>query len=128
MKNHVFATALLFAATPMVLTSCSQKDPYERQLDAYDKVAEILTEVTPDNVDSMVKELEAIEKDIPDILADMKDAPKPGKELTERGGNVIKKVFRTSVAYKTKWKSAEDREKLRPFDAKIEDVMTKLKI
>lgn len=127
MKNHIFAAALLFAATPMVLTSCSKKNPYERQLDAYDKVAEILVEVTPDNADSMVKKLEAIEEDIPGIMADMKDAPKPDKELMKRGGSVLKKVLGAGIAHKMKWRKAEDREKLRAFDAKMKEVMTKLK-
>lgn len=74
MMNHTFTySALLLAAVPVVLTSCSKKSPEEQMIDVMREITAVYEQTTPHNAEAMLKKLAAL-----DILA--KEAVKAQRE------------------------------------------------
>lgn len=122
-RTTTLAAALLFAATPMVLTSCS-KSPIQKAISVMDEVVEILNDTTADNVDKQIAKLDALKSDakkvgealnkMADKKTDMDDDTKKQLEgifmyaiKIDQAGNELRKRVGREIASKVQDKTKE---------------------
>ena len=88
-RTTTLAAALLFAATPMVLTSCS-KSPIQKATSLIDEATEILNDTTADNIDKQIAKMDALMSDAKKVgEAYLKMAKETSKE--DRNNEELKK-------------------------------------
>lgn len=71
MNKSIFAAALLFAATPVVLTSCS-KSPVDQEIALMNELSDIMENTTAENASAMLERLATLEGRATELAAALK--------------------------------------------------------
>ena len=127
MNSNIITAALLFAATPIVLTACTQKDPQERLVEILEEMNEIMTKATPENVDDMIEKVKGMQEEAQEIKIAIGDKKLPDGELKKRGRDAAMKFLGLAIGYGMKWEKSKDSEKMKVLMDEIGKVIKPFK-
>ena len=126
MNNNIITAALLFSATPIVLTACTQKDPQERLVEIFEEMNEIMTKATPENVDDMIKKVKGMQEEAQEIKIAIGDKKLPDGALKKRREEAAGQILGLSIGYTVRWKKSKDSKKMEALIDEIGKVVEPL--
>ena len=126
MNSNIITAALLFAATPIVLTACTQKDPQERLVEILEEMNEIMTKATPENVDDMIKKVKGMQKEAQEIKTAIGDKKLPNGALKKRREEATGQILGLSIGYAMRWEKSKDSKKMEALIDEIGKVVKPL--